>query len=198
MAAMTKADFVEAVLSNHINREILARLPQLAVPQGYLVAGCLFQSVWNAHDGHAVGAHVKDYDVFYFDDSDLSWEAEDVVIRRTAILFTDLDVDVEVRNQARVHLWFQQKIGVPCPQLPSAHHGIDRFLVAGTCVAMRPDNISVMKFMQPMVWMTGRQGSCGSTRCMVMMLCLSKRPAIIRHAGLGLRLRAAIDTQLQP
>lgn len=133
-----EASFVATALGNPINRDILARLPQLALPHGYLVAGCLFQAVWNAHDGQPAATHVKDYDLFYFDDGDLSWQAEDAVIQRAKILFADLDAEIEVRNQARVHLWYQQKFGVPCPRLTSVHHGIDRFLVACTCVGIRP------------------------------------------------------------
>lgn len=46
-----------------------------------------------------------DYDLFYFDDSDISWAAKDLVISRGQELFADVAVDVEIRNQARVHLW---------------------------------------------------------------------------------------------
>ena len=45
--------------------------------------------------------------------SDLSWEGENRVIRRCAAAFADLDADVQVRNQARVHLWYPEKFGVP-------------------------------------------------------------------------------------
>lgn len=73
---------------------------------------------------------VKDYDVFYFDESDLSWEAEDAVIQRVKAHFSTLDVPIEVKNQARVHLWYEQCFGIPCPALSSATHGIDRYLVS--------------------------------------------------------------------
>jgi hypothetical protein len=53
---------------------------------------------------------VKDYDVFYFDE-DLSWEAEDAVIQHLGVLTNDLGVTVEIRNQARVHLWYKQRFG---------------------------------------------------------------------------------------
>lgn len=42
---------------------------------------------------------VKDYDVFYFD-SDLSWDAENEVINSAQRLFQDLEVNVEIKNQA--------------------------------------------------------------------------------------------------
>ncbi len=79
---------------------------------------------------------IKDYDVFYFDGGDLSWEAEDAVIRRAGELFGDLGVTVEFKNQARVHLWYREKFGRFYPQLTSARDGIDRFLIACTCVGI--------------------------------------------------------------
>jgi uncharacterized protein len=134
--AFTADDLIRSALANPVNGAILDRLPALGVPQAYLVAGCLFQAVWNAASGHPPGWGVKDYDIFYFDDADLSWEAEDAVIRRAEALFGDLGVMVEVRNQARVHLWYRQRFGEDYPRLTSARDGIDRYLIACTCIGI--------------------------------------------------------------
>ena len=64
--------------------------------------GSVFQTVWNVLDGRNPTAGISDYDVFYFDASDLSWDAEDAVVKRAADLFGDLDVAIEIRNEARV------------------------------------------------------------------------------------------------
>ena len=133
---MTSADFLGAVRQNPINTALLERLPALQLPQCHLVAGCLFQALWNARSGRDAAWGVKDYDVFYFDDSDLSWEAEDAAIQRAAQALVDLGVNVEIRNQARVHLWYPQRFGHAYPQLHSARAGIDRYLVECTCVGV--------------------------------------------------------------
>ena len=133
---MTAADFLEAVRRNPVNTALLERLPALQLPQCHLVAGCLFQAVWNARSGREADWGVKDYDVFYFDDTDLSWEAEDAVIQRAAKALADLGVQVEIRNQARVHLWYPQRFGYAYPQLHSARAGIDRYFVECTCVGV--------------------------------------------------------------
>jgi hypothetical protein len=124
-------------LENPVNAEILRRLPALGVPQACLVAGCVYQAVWNRLAGRPVAAGVKDYDVFYFDDRDLGWDAEDRVIQRAAALFADLGVEVEVKNQARVHLWYGARFGPGYPALASVEDGIGRYLVACTCVGIR-------------------------------------------------------------
>lgn len=121
------ADFLAAVAQNPINVAILERAEGLGVPDWWLTAGALFQTVWNVLDGRAPNAGIRDYDVFYFDASDLSFDAEDAVIRRAAVLFADLDATVELRNEARVHLWYEQRFGVPGVRFRSTTEAIDHF-----------------------------------------------------------------------
>ncbi len=63
---------------------LLERLRIVGLPQWRLVAGCLYQTVWNTLTDRARGTGIKDYDLIYYDSDDLSWEAEDAVIRRVA------------------------------------------------------------------------------------------------------------------
>jgi hypothetical protein len=128
--------FMDDVTTDPVIAELLARLPSLGLSQCFLTGGCLFQAVWNRISGHSPGWGVKDYDIFYFDDRDLSWEAEDVVIRDARALLVDLKVNVEVKNQARVHLRYPQRFNAPCPQLTSSREGIDRYLITCTCVGI--------------------------------------------------------------
>ena len=99
---------------------LLTCLRTLDLPQWRLVAGCLYQTVWNALTDRPRGAGIKDYDVIYFDADDLSWEAEDAVIRRVAAATQDCVGPVQVRNQSRVHLWFASRFGCNYPQLSCA------------------------------------------------------------------------------
>jgi hypothetical protein len=127
---MEEAEFIAAVLRNPINREILERMPSLGLRDVWLVAGALFQSAWNTLSCRAPDYGVKDYDLFYYD-PDTSWEAEDIAIKRAAAVFDDVAASIEVRNQARVHLWYPTKFGIPYSALSSSTDGIDRFLM--TC-----------------------------------------------------------------
>lgn len=134
---MNEARFIELALTNEANRAILARLPDLDLPDAWLVSGSLFQSVWNALTGRAPSYGIKDYDIFYFD-PDTSWEAEDAAIRRCAEAFADLGVEIELRNQARVHLWYEEKFGTHYPPLTCATDGITLFLAPACMVGLHP------------------------------------------------------------
>lgn len=133
---MNQFELVEAAISNPNNRAILDRLPELGAPDAWLVSGAIFQTVWNCITGREATHGIKDYDIFYFD-PDPSWEAEDAVITRADALFADLGVEIEVRNQGRVHIWYQEKFGTEYPKLSKATDGIDRFLCDCAMIGMR-------------------------------------------------------------
>jgi len=129
---------LDLALANPANRTVLERLPDLGLDDCWLVAGCLYGPVWNALSDQPPEANIKDYDIFYWD-PDTSWEAEDRVIKRADALFSDLGVIHEVRNQARVPLWFEDHFGSPFPRSACSADNIARFVVACTCVGVRSD-----------------------------------------------------------
>ncbi|MGJ8524564.1 hypothetical protein LMG33818_000272 [Halomonadaceae bacterium LMG 33818] len=116
------------MLRNAINVELIAILSALDIPHVMLTAGCLFQTIWNIQGGNSINWGIRDYDVFYYDD-DTSWESEDHIIRQVDTACEHLGVHVEVRNQARVHLWYYEKFGTHCKPICSVTEGIDRFLM---------------------------------------------------------------------
>jgi hypothetical protein len=133
---MDKDAFLAATLRNPVNKTIADELFQLALPDAWIVSGCLVQTAWNVKTGRAVDYGIADYDVFYFD-PDTSWQAEDAAIGALQGRLAQLGVTVELRNQARVHLWYPQKHGLPYPALRSSTEGIDRFLTKNTQVGIR-------------------------------------------------------------
>jgi hypothetical protein len=135
---MTTDEFTALTLRNRFNLIILARLHQLKLSDAWLVSGALFQTVWNILSDHRPEYGIKDYDIFYFD-RDTSWQAEDAAIRHAKSLFADLGVEIELRNQARVHLWYEEKFGAPYPPLSRSTEGIDRFLQVNAQVGIQPD-----------------------------------------------------------
>ncbi|HQT89279.1 MAG TPA: nucleotidyltransferase family protein [Acidiphilium sp.] len=133
--SLSAPEICAIVTSNAVARIILDRLPKLKLEQAYLAAGAVFQPVWNFRARLPVEYGINDYDIAYFD-PDLSYAAEDEVIRRGAALFADIAARIEIRNQARVHLWYPARFGAPYPRLTSCADGISRYLVACTCMGL--------------------------------------------------------------
>ncbi|MFZ4271649.1 nucleotidyltransferase family protein [Streptomyces arboris] len=131
-------DELRSVLSrNEVLTEVMARAAALELPGCYVTAGCLFQTVWNVVTGKPSTHGIKDYDIFYFDGTDLSWEAEDAVIKMGQEVFAGLPAEVEIRNEARVHLWYEEKFGVPCRPYDSTEAAIDSFAATTCCLGVR-------------------------------------------------------------
>jgi len=141
MPDVLEKNFRHQVLCNRHNRAILDCWERLALPDGWLVAGCLFQTIWNLQAGQPAEANIKDYDLFYFDPTDLSEAAERKMQAHVESALGEQGIVVEVSNQARVHLWYAQYFGKPCPALQSACDGIDRFLIPATCVGITPERL---------------------------------------------------------
>lgn len=133
--------FFSDTLRNTCNRAILDRWNALALPDGWLVAGCLFQTIWNLQAGRGPEEKIKDYDLFYFDAGDTSEAGEQKVQRHVTEVLRDLGITIEASNQARVHLWYEKHFGHPYAALRCASDGINRFLVLATCVGVRPGEI---------------------------------------------------------
>ena len=58
--------FIDTVMANPVNSELLRRLPRLGLNECFLTAGCLFQAIWNRISGNSAGWGVKDYDRLLF------------------------------------------------------------------------------------------------------------------------------------
>jgi uncharacterized protein len=99
--------------------------------------------VLNHLTGRPLDYGIKDYDLGYFDPSDLSYEAEDAVIRRVKTAFNEpLCSMIEVRNQARVHLRFPAKFGEAYGPLARTAEALECFASATFAVGVRlePDD----------------------------------------------------------
>ena len=132
-----QALFVDIVTADETIRALTDRLAELGLPDCYVAGGCLCQTVWNRICGLPPTHGIIDYDIFYCDLSDLSWEGEDRVIHCCEEALANLGVKVQVRNQARVHLWYPQKFGVPQEPLRSTSEGIDGFLTRCSAHGLR-------------------------------------------------------------
>jgi len=109
----------------------------------FVFSGAVYQPVLNHLTGRPLDYGIKDYDLGYFDASDLSYDAEDAVIRRVKAVFDEpLRNMVEVRNQARVHLWFEEKFREPYGPLSCTAEALERFASATFAVGVRlePDD----------------------------------------------------------
>ncbi len=147
--AAQRAELEAIIRSSPLLMEVLEVLREDGLPDQLLVAGAIYNLVWNRLSGRPDLTGINDIDVFYFDGSDLSYEAEDVVIQRLARRFGHLPLPVQIRNQARVHLWFPQKFGVPFEPLTSSSEMLGRYASKTHAVAARLESDGALTILAP-------------------------------------------------
>jgi hypothetical protein len=116
--------------------EVLRKAPAVDLPDWYVGAGAIAQTVWNTLHRYPLDHGLKDCDLVYFD-PDLRAEAQDAYRQRASELFATLPVEVELTNEARVHLWYREKFGRDIPPYSSTEAAIDTWPTTATAVGVR-------------------------------------------------------------
>ena len=122
---------------NAVLWECLERVAELDLPGWYLGAGCVTQTVWNAAHGKPPGEDVDDHDVVYFDSGDLGEDAEVAVVTTAQEAVAGLPVRLDVKNQARVHLWYRHRFGYGIEPYGSTEAAIRTWPTTATAIGMR-------------------------------------------------------------
>ncbi len=111
---------------------VLETSRELDLPDWLIVSGAVYQPVLNRLTGRDPDYGIKDYDLIYFDAADIS--------------YADL---VEVRNQARVHLWFEGKFGEAYAPLSCSAEALERFVSPLFAVGVRLERDDALTVVAP-------------------------------------------------
>jgi hypothetical protein len=130
-------DLEPIVRRNRVVAAILDRAPRLGLPDWYLGAGAVPQTVWNERHGFAPTHGIADDDLVYFDDRNLAETAEDAAAARAEARFADLSIRLDVTNEARVHEWYPFRFGRTIEPYRSRRHAIGTWPTTATSVGVR-------------------------------------------------------------
>ena len=134
---MTLNDLEITLRQNMWLGEILERFEEIVLPDSWLVAGAIAQTIWNLRCEQPAEFGLKDVDLIYFDEQDLSFEAEASHERRLRDLFQHLPIKLDVKNEARVHLWYEDRFGDAIKPYSSSVDAIATFPTTATAVGVR-------------------------------------------------------------
>ena len=135
-----QAEALEALIrANPVVSALLEELPGLGLPDWYLGAGGVAQTVWNHLHGFSPTYGIDDYDIVYFDPDDLTAEGEAAVEASVLALAGARGARVDVTNEARVHTWYERRFGRPLAPYRSTEHAIATWPTTATSVGVRSD-----------------------------------------------------------
>jgi len=133
---MSDEDLEAALRTNPVCAAILDGAGSLGLPNWYLGAGAVAQTVWNRAHGYEPQAGIADYDLVYFDPLDLSKEAEQAAEDAATAAFGRNGVRMDVTNEARVHVWYESKFSVKLEPYESAEAAIATWPTTATSIGV--------------------------------------------------------------
>ncbi len=139
VGAVTEREVLQdAVFGSPLLGPVLKGWSDVQLPDAWLVAGAVAQAVWNARLHYAPGHGLRDIDIVYHDPDDLSEATEESHAVRIRALFAECPARFDVKNEARVHCWYEAKFGYPIAPYPSVAAAIATFPTTATTVGIRP------------------------------------------------------------
>jgi hypothetical protein len=124
-------------------------LKNITSEQFYIGAGAIAQTVWNYHFGNDLAFGIDDFDIAYYNSSDLSEGAENKVIEYLAVKLKQIPIKLDIKNQARVHLWYKYKFGYEISPISSIEDAIDRWPTTSTSIAVRINDHNLLDIYSP-------------------------------------------------
>jgi len=133
----------DILLKNRPIYSVIEKMANIDLPNYYIGAGCITQTVWNYQCGFNLMHGISDIDLVYYDASDLSYEAEDATIKRVKRMLEPCELDIDIKNQARVHLWYREHNGFDIAPYDSVESAISSWSTMATAIGVRLENESL-------------------------------------------------------
>lgn len=132
--------FCRIIMENKILNEVFTRAPSLGLKDYYIGAGCLAQTIWNYLSGFPLNQGIQDLDLVYFNDKEVSFDEEDKVVSKVHQLYKDIPIKIDVKNQARVHLWYEKHFGYAIKPYPTLEAAINTWPTTATALGARRES----------------------------------------------------------
>ena len=123
---------IQTIKANKELMIVLDILDENQFQEYYIGAGAIVQNIWNKATEKPINYGVNDIDIIYFDSKDLSEKAEELKASSIIELFEYETLKLDIKNEARVHLWYKNKFGYDIPPYSSLEEAIDSWPTTAT------------------------------------------------------------------
>ena len=121
---------------------VLDYLEKLDLPNFYIASGSVFQTIWNYQDNKDLNYGIKDIDIVYYDKNNLSKEHE-TKIEYKIIQFIkkeNLNYEIDVHNEARMHLWKKENENKDIDQYENSEDAISKWIATVQSIGITKTN----------------------------------------------------------
>ncbi|MEJ3719913.1 nucleotidyltransferase family protein [Paenibacillus polymyxa] len=145
----TQKEILKEILNLSENIDKILNVSHSELNNYYIGAGYLVQTVWNYLSGNSLDHGIGDIDIVYYDTKDLSREKEEYIEHKIMSLLGNLPFKVDVKNEARVHLWYEKKFGYSIEPYQSLEDAINSWPTTATSLGVRIANNGEFKVYAP-------------------------------------------------
>lgn len=136
-------EFVSILKKNKDLMTILDYIYELNLPNFYIAAGSVFQTIWNYYDNKPLNFGIKDIDIIYYDSNNLSKEVEKELEGKIIEHFKELNYKFDVHNEARMHLWKKEKENKNINQYKNSEDAIDHWITTVHSIGITKENDNI-------------------------------------------------------
>ena len=134
--------FIEIIKQNSDLMNILNYIEELKLPNYYIAAGSVFQTIWNYYDNKPLNSGIKDIDIIYYDSDNLSKDIEFDLENKIIEHFKSIGLNYEfdVHNEARMHLWKKENENKDINQYKNSEDAIDKWIATVHAIGITKEN----------------------------------------------------------
>lgn len=134
--------FIKIIKQNSDLVTILDYIYELKLPNFYIAAGSVFQTIWNYYDNKPLNFGIKDIDIIYYDPINLSKESEQKLEKTIEDHFkkAGLNYELDIHNEARMHLWKKDNENKNIDQYKNSEDAIDQWIATVHAIGITKEN----------------------------------------------------------
>lgn len=134
--------FISILKENEDLMLILDYIYNLKLPNFYIAAGSIFQTIWNYYDNKPLNHGIKDIDIIYYDSNDLSKDVEEELENKIINHFKEINMSYEfdVHNEARMHLWKKENENININQYKNSEDAMDKWIATAHSIGITKEN----------------------------------------------------------
>lgn len=129
-------EFLRILFKQNNLHEILEKIGSQNLNNWYVGAGAIAQIIWNHFHSFESYYGIKDVDVIYFDDQDLTDTEEEVRETKLQQALNNVPLQFDLTNEARVHLWYEQKFGKQIAPYTSSEDAISTWPTTASAIGI--------------------------------------------------------------
>lgn len=137
MTLLKEAEKLIEMVENSLHlKEIAIALYELKAEKFYIGAGAIAQTIWNIQTNRPVDYGIDDIDIVYYNSKNIEEKHEKEIVEHLNQKLEEYPLWIDVKNEARVHLWYRNKFGYDIEPYESIEDAIDTWPTTATSLGI--------------------------------------------------------------